>query len=134
MNHGQEGARLPPMRTGHPPDEQLIEGVGAVKIHDRLARQDAVTGGIEAQSKDERMSIEQQQPVIRVKRNLRMAQAETPLPTSLGYSSRRRLSLRVDERKRRWFCRGYRGMHGQPHYPQHPPAKTCRCWQATQQA
>ena len=87
------------------PDEKWIESVCAIEIHDRFAGQDAFAGGIQPQSKHERMSIQQEQPVFRLKGNLRVTQCEKPIPTPLMRVARRSLRLNRNKGKFRWFRR-----------------------------
>ena len=92
------------MRAGHTPDEKGIVGVCAIEIHDLFSGQGAFGGGIQPQSKHEWMSIQQEQPIFRMKGNLRVTQCETPIPTSLIRVVRRPLRLSRNEGKFRWFC------------------------------
>jgi hypothetical protein len=83
VDHGQQGAGLPSMRMGHPPNEKWIERVGAIQVNNRLPRQGPFPCRIESQTKYERMTIEEKKSIIRLKRNLRMAKRERPISTVL---------------------------------------------------
>jgi hypothetical protein len=67
------------MRSGHAPDEKWIERVGTVQIDHRLSGQSLFANGIQTQSKHKRMSVEQNQPILCSKTDLRVPQAEKPV-------------------------------------------------------
>jgi hypothetical protein len=94
VNHAEERPRLASMRSGHAPDEKWIECVRAVQIDHRLSGQRMLANGVQSQSKHKRMPIEQNQPILCGKTDLRVPQAEEPILVRLPSSARRAMNLR----------------------------------------
>jgi hypothetical protein len=61
------------MRAGELANDKRIECIRPVEIDHRFTRQDPLGCGMESQPEHERMPIQEDQPIIRMKGNLRMA-------------------------------------------------------------
>src|SRR5918994_1844493 len=123
------------MRAGELANNKRIECIRPVEIDHRFTRQDPLGCGMKSQPEHERMPIQEDQPIIRMKGNLRMAQCEKPFTAGLPSSAKEcLLRLSFNKGQLGCFCCLHDGLHDAPRYPQHPPANACRCWQAIQQA
>ena len=76
------------MRAGELSNNKRIECIRPVEIDDRFTRQDPLGCGMKSQAEHERMPIQEDQPIIRMKGNLRMAQCEKPFTAGLPSSAK----------------------------------------------